>query len=159
MTGPRSIKDTISQTKPFESVEQEVFLNLVRTTDLVTEHATAPIRSSGLTVQQYNVLRILRGAGEAGLQTYQVVERMVTRAPNITRLVDKLENKKMLTRTRSLEDRRVVTLQVTKQGLTLLEKLDVPQLEALRSAMRGLDADENGTLGDLLNRLRAPLEG
>ena len=159
MATTRSIKDTIGQTKPFESMAQEVFLTLVRTTELVSDHATSPIRVSGLTVQQYNVLRILRGAGETGLQTYQVAERMVTRAPNITRLVDKLETKTLLTRTRSVTDRRVVTLQITRQGLALLKKLDRPQLDALQSAMRGLSASEGATLCDLLNRLRAPLEG
>ena len=159
MTTTRSIKDTIGQTKPFESMAQEVFLTLMRSTDLVSDRATAPIRSSGLTVQQYNVLRILRGAGDDGLQTYQVAERMVTRAPNITRLVDKLEAKKLLTRTRSVTDRRVVTLQITRQGRALLKKLDRPQLEALQSAMRGLSSSESAKLCDLLNRLRAPLEG
>lgn len=158
MISAKSIKKSIRQTKPFETLEQEVFLTLLRTTDLVADRATEPIRGTGLTTQQYNVLRILRGAGDDGLQTYQVVERMVTRAPNITRLVDKLERKGFLTRTRSLVDRRVITLRLTEAGRTLLAEIDQPQVEALRAAMQGLNEEENRSLCRLLNRLRSPLE-
>ncbi|NNF06093.1 MAG: MarR family transcriptional regulator [Candidatus Eisenbacteria bacterium] len=151
----KTIEDTIHQTRPIESLQTEVLLTLVRTVDRVTEHAVGPLAS--LSTPQYNVLRILRGSRE-GLQTQQVCERLVSRAPNITRLVDKLESKGLLTRERSRGDRRVVLLKITEQGLALLEGLDAPVKLATKEAMRGLDTEQLKQLCHLLNLLRHPLE-
>ncbi len=155
----RTIREAIQQTRPFHSPAEEALLTLIRTMDRVDEDAVAPIREAGLSAAQYNVLRILRGAGEAGLQTYQVVDRLLTRAPNITRLVDKLEAKGYLTRTRCREDRRVVHVRITASGLELLARLDAPVEASVRAAMRGLPPGDLETLIRLLNRLRQPLEG
>lgn len=153
-----SIRQSIQQSRPFSPPEAEPFLTLARAWDVVAERATVPIRAAGLSVPQYNVLRILRGAEPEGLQTYQVAERMVTRAPNITRLVDKLEGNALLTRTRSTEDRRVVRLRITTLGLQLVDRLDGPVGTSVKDAMRGLNAVELDELRRLLDRLREPLE-
>jgi DNA-binding MarR family transcriptional regulator len=153
-----SIRKSIQQRRPFSSTEVESFLTLARAWDVVAELANAPILAVGITVPQYNVLRILRGAEPEGLQTYQVAERMVTRAPNITRLVDKLEAGALLTRTRSTEDRRVVRLRITATGLQLVERLDGPVDASAKDAMQGLNAAELEELRRLLDRLREPLE-
>jgi DNA-binding MarR family transcriptional regulator len=152
-----TMAETIRQTKPFDSPATELVLTLFRVADLVGLRAYEPVRGSGISSAQYNVLRILRGSPN-GLQTREVCRRMVTRAPNLTRLVDKLETKGLLARTRSTEDRRVVTLRITSKGLDLLESLDGPVLEATLDAARGLGSEHPATLIHLLNRLRAPLE-
>ena len=154
-----SIRNAIRQRKPFDSLETEVLLTLMRTTDLVVDRAHRPLCEKGLTPAQYNVLRILRGAGAEGLQTYQVAERLVTRAPNITRLVDKLERKGLLERERSHADRRVVQLRISDAGLAMLAGLDAPVAEAVRTALRGLPEGELRELCRSLDRLRRPLEG
>lgn len=153
-----SIRQSIQQRRPFASPEVEPFLTLARAWEVVAERANVPIRAAGLSVPQYNVLRILRGAEPEGLQTYEVAQRMVTRAPNITRLVDKLEAAALLTRTRSTEDRRVVLLRITAQGMQLLDRLDGPMGASVKDAMRGLGATELEELRRLLDRLRGPLE-
>jgi DNA-binding MarR family transcriptional regulator len=138
----RSIRQSIQQVRPFTSDEQESFLTLARAWEVVAERAREPISAAGLSVPQYNVLRILRGAEPEGLQTYEVAQRMVTRAPNITRLVDKLEAAALLTRTRSTEDRRVVRLRISSQGMQVLDRLDGPVDASVKDAMRGLGATE-----------------
>lgn len=153
-----SIREAIKQTRPFASPEVESFLTLARAWDVVAERGSIPILAEGLSVPQYNVLRILRGAGSEGLQTYQVVERMVARAPNITRLVDKLEAKGLLTRTRSTTDRRVVRLQITQAGLDLVGRLEGPVDACIADAMKALSVEELAELRTLLDRLREPLE-
>jgi DNA-binding MarR family transcriptional regulator len=153
-----TIRETIKQTRPFDSVKTELVLTLMRTTDRVQEAANRSIVAAGLSGAQYNVLRILRGC-PPGLQTHEVCGRMVARAPNITRLVDKLEKKGLLTRSRSRKDRRVVTLRITRAGLRLLETLETPIRTATHQATAGLDDGETARLLVLLNRLCAPLEG
>ena len=153
-----SIREAIQQQKPFDSLQTEVMLTLMRTTDLLVERSHRPICGAGLTSSQYNVLRILRGAGEAGLQTYQVAERLVTRAPNITRLVDKLETKGFINRRRSDQDRRVVQLRITDAGIALLAELDDPVASATKEALLGLGEPELKELCQSLNRLRKSVE-
>jgi DNA-binding MarR family transcriptional regulator len=153
-----TIRQSIQQVRPFSSEEEESFLTLARAWDVVAERGKEPIAAAGLSVPQYNVLRILRGAEPEGLQTYQVAERMVTRAPNITRLVDKLEAGSLLTRTRSTQDRRVVRVRITATGMQLVESLDAPVDASVKDAMRGLNAAELEALRRLLDRLREPLE-
>ncbi len=151
------LRASIRQEKPFRSEETELFLSFLFTVDRVKEIALAPLAEHRLSGEQYNVLRILRGAGPAGLPTYQVGERMVARAPNITRLVDKLERKGLLERVRSEEDRRVTLLRIVPAGVRLLLELDTPMLESTRHAMQGLSPEESAQLLDLLEKLRRPL--
>jgi len=152
-----SIAETIRQTRPFDTEGTELVLTLVRAAELVGGRVDRPVAATGISGAQYNVLRILRGSPE-GLPTREVCGRMVTRAPNLTRLVDKLEAKGLLARIRSDEDRRVVTLRITDEGLRLVASLSEPIQTATLDAVRGLGPEEQSELIRLLNRLRAPLE-
>ena len=107
-----------------------------------------------ITGQQYNVLRILRGAGSEGLPTLTIAERMIERTPGITRLVDRLESLGLVTRQTRKKDRRYVDCKLTKKGLELLETLDEPVAEANQEAFASLDPDELETLIALLAKLQ-----
>jgi DNA-binding MarR family transcriptional regulator len=111
MNRPLSLKQAIKQTQEFQSEQVEALLTLIWAQDRIAQVANQPLRNVDLSSAQYNVLRILRGSPD-GLPTREVVERMVTRAPNITRLVDKLEAKGYLKRRRISCDRRVIHLQI-----------------------------------------------
>ena len=154
----KSIRQSIQQGKPFPSVGTEALIALIRTADLVADAVGQSLADANLSMQQYNVLRILRGSGAEGLRTYEVVPRMVSRAPNITRLVDKLEEKGLLERTRSKSDRRAIRLRLTRAGLRLIDRLDDAVTVADAQAMRGLSEAELRRLVGLLDRLRHPLE-
>ncbi len=154
-----TVRDSIRQKRPFRSVHEETLVTLVRTTDRVNARLCAALAAEGLSLPQYNVLRILRGSEPEGLQTYQVAERLLARAPNITRLVDKMEAKGLLGRSRSSSDRRVVQLRISARGLEVLARLDAPTAEAVRAAMSGLPEAGLTELCRLLNQLREPLEG
>src|SRR6266513_6324325 len=108
----------------FRSREQEATLGLLRTADAMKRGLAQVIEPHGITPQQYNVLRILRGAGPAGLPTLTIGERMIEQTPGTTRLVDRLERKGLVTRTPCPTDRRRVFCQITEKGLELLPKLD-----------------------------------
>ena len=149
-----SIQQEIKQTRPFHSKAQEAALGLMRTADLVRREVTKVVEPHGITTQQYNVLRILRGAGENGLPTLEIAERMIEEAPGITRLIDRLEAKKLVKRERCRKDRRRVWCQITKDGLALLEKLDTPVREAER-ALGSLSSTELTQLVALLDRARS----
>ena len=126
---PRSLADEIKQTKPFSSLAEEAFLNIQRTAEALVRSSSETLKPYGITGTQYNVLRILRGAGAEGLPCSEIGERMVTRDPDVTRLLDRLEKQNYITRTRSQEDRRVVNTRITKKGLDLLGELDEPMTE------------------------------
>src|SRR5205814_9158784 len=106
-----------------------VFLNLIRTVEHLTRERDELFKAMGLSAEQYNVLRILRGAGQRGLPCSEIGARMLTRNPDMTRLLDKLESRGLVGRTRSTEDRRVVTSVIATAGLALLAELDVPLKE------------------------------
>jgi DNA-binding MarR family transcriptional regulator len=116
----------IKQRKPFRTLEQEAFLNLLRTTDALLRGQAKVLKSAGLSHPQYNVLRILRGAGPDGLACREVCERMITRDPDVTRLLDRLEVRGLIARERNKKDRRVVMVRITQGGLRLLRRLDGP---------------------------------
>ena len=150
------LKDEIKQGKPFESLEAEVFLNLMRTTDALSRGGEEILKLVGLSPNQYNVLRILRGAGEQGLCCREVAERMVTRDPDITRLVDRLERRSMLTRSRDSKDRRIITVRITPDGLKTLKDLDGPMEEYNRNRLSHMDKADLRKLSDLLEAAREP---
>jgi DNA-binding MarR family transcriptional regulator len=149
------LKDEIKQTKPFARLEAEVILNLMRTADALNRGVEEILKPSGLSGTQYNVLRILRGAGESGLCCREAAERMITRDPDITRLVDRLERRGLLARSRSNTDRRVITVHITEAGRELLKKLDRPIEEFNRKRLSHM---EKGDLHKLLNLLEAARE-
>src|SRR4029079_16784201 len=120
------IQQEIKQTRPFRSKGQEAAIALMRTADLVRRAVGTIVEPHGLTIQQYNVLRILRGAGDKGLPTLESAERMIEETPGITRLLDRLEAKRFVARERCKSDRRRVWCRITKDGLAMLAKLDAP---------------------------------
>ena len=151
----RALRDEIRQTKPFTSAEQEAFLSLGRTW-AVLEHAFAEaLRPYGITPTQYNVLRILRGAGETGLCRTEVMQRLISKVPDTTRLLDRMEAAGLIERERSNRDRRFVTTRVTAAGLSLLAELDDPVKELHRLHLGVLDRTELRMLIASLERVRA----
>lgn len=127
------VGDSIKQAKPFESLEQELYLTLQRLAGELNADLGELFKASGLSGPQYNILRILRGAGANGLPCSEVAERLVTKAPDMTRLLDRMEKQGWVTRCRHENDRRVVTARITEAGLALLEGLD-PSVAALHKA-------------------------
>jgi DNA-binding MarR family transcriptional regulator len=152
-----TIQAEIKQTRPFRSKGEEAAVALLRTADLVRRAISVELTPHGLTVQQYNVLRILRGAGEQGLPTLEIAERAIEWAPGITRLVDTLEEKKLVTRKRCAQDRRRVWCRITPAGLDLLEQLDVPMAQAADRAVKSIKSRQLTELVDLLDRWRGGL--
>ena len=110
--------------RPFKSVEEEALLNIARTAALLEHAGSEALKPFDLTITQYNVLRILRGAGETGLCRNEVGERLITRVPDVTRLLDRMEVAGLITRRRGGDDRRFVSTLITEKGLKLLEKID-----------------------------------
>jgi MarR family transcriptional regulator, organic hydroperoxide resistance regulator len=151
---PKDIATEIKQKKPFASKAQEAAVALLRTADLVRRFASITLESEGITMQQYNVLRILRGAGDAGLPTLDIAERMIESTPGITRLIDRLEEKKYVSRERCATDRRQVFCRISPDGLALVNRLDGPITIADEAAFTGLTKKELDTLIDLLARAR-----
>lgn len=143
----------------FRSREQQATLGLLRTADALKRHYAQVIEPHGITLQQYNVLRILRGAGPEGLPTLTVGERMIEQTPGVTRLVDRLETKKLVDRVPCPRDRRRVFCQITPGGLALLEVLDAPINQADTQAVAVLHEEELGLLIGLLDRVRAAHSG
>ena len=150
-----TISRDIKQKKPFPSKSEEAAVTLLRTADVLRRFIGTVIEPHGITSQQYNVLRILRGAGERGLPTLEIAERMIESTPGITRLIDRLETKKLVSRERCLTDRRQVFCRITPSGLSLLAALDAPMVEAADAALGVLKKTELASLIDLLDRTRA----
>jgi DNA-binding MarR family transcriptional regulator len=149
------LQEEIKQTRPFGSLEEEVLLGLAKTADVLARRVGEVLKASALTSTQYNVLRILRGAGAAGLSCSEVTSRMITRDPDTTRMLDRLEARHLVTRTRDATDRRVVTTRITEQGLALLAGLDGPVQEQNRKVLGPLGTEKLRTLAGLLDEARA----
>lgn len=159
MTEASRLEQELKQTRPFRSPYHEAAMGLLRTADVLRRRFEALFEPYGITSQQYNVLRILRGARPDPLPTMEVAERMIERTPGITRLVDRLEEKGLVRRERSREDRRRVLCSITAEGLDLLEELDDPVDRADREVVQMLDEDEARRLVGYLDRIREGNEG
>lgn len=147
-----------SGTKPpetFRSREQQACIGLLRTADAVKRSLAQLIEPHGITAQQYNVLRILRGAGPTGLPTLTIGERMIEHTPGVTRLIDRLEKKGLVERRPCPKDRRRVFCQITPKGLQLLSSLDEPVNNWDAHAVGVLGTSELDSLIVLLERVRA----
>jgi DNA-binding MarR family transcriptional regulator len=120
----RDLKDELKQTKDFPSPEVEAYLSIVRTAAVLEHELAEALKPAGITPTQYNVLRILRGAGPEGLCRNEVGARLVRQVPDVTRLLDRLEDAGQIARERSDDDRRYVTTRITRDGLRTLERLD-----------------------------------
>ena len=149
------LQKEIRQGKPFRSRGQEVVVALIRTADLVRRTVGRVLEPYDITLQQYNVLRILRGAGEQGLPTLEIGERMVEHAPGVTRLLDRLEAKGLVRRQRCPEDRRQVLCWLTPAGAELVAKLDEPVDSADAEAVAMLGPEDQERLLRLLDAVRA----
>ncbi len=126
----------------------------MRVADLLQRPMNEVLRGANLTQSQYNVLRILRGAGEEGLPCGEICERMVRRDPDLTRLLDRLEARGVVSRVRGEKDRRVVRAFITDTGLQLLSELDCPVDESLRQALSGMTSARMRELLGLLEEVR-----
>lgn len=144
----------IKQTKGFSSASEEALLNLQRTADHIQIAFTRLFREYGITSQQYNVLRILRGAGEP-LPILEIGDRMVTVVPAITGLIDRLEKQGLVRRSRSEEDRRVVTVTILGKGLQLLTDLDKPLARLNKLLLDHMEDEELKNLIRLLEKMRS----
>jgi DNA-binding MarR family transcriptional regulator len=150
----RGIQAEIKQNKPFDSLEAEAFLSLLRTADQLQGLAAEMLKPHGISPTQYNALRILRGAGAQGLACREIGERMIHRDPDITRLVNRLEGRGLVTRSRGRVDRRVMKTRITAAGLAMLRGLDRPVAEFQRRLLGGLGAARLRGLIRLLEAVR-----
>ena len=146
----------IRQSKPFVSEEEEAYLNLLRTAAILEHSLADDLKPFGVTPTQYNALRILRGAGEAGLCRNELTARMITPVPDATRLLDRLVGAGYAERSREGEDRRFVTARITSRGLELLEQMDRPIYELHMRQLGHLEKAELKMLSLLLTRARRP---
>lgn len=152
-----TLRDEIRQKRPFTSLEQEAHLAVARTA-AVLEHAIGEaLKPYDITPTQYNVLRILRGAGEAGLCRNEVSERMVARVPDATRLLDRMEAAGLIQRYRDDNDRRFVTTRISEEGRKLVDQLDEPMEALHRHHFGHLDAEELGHLIAYLEDVRGKI--
>lgn len=147
------IYQEIKQAKPYRTSSQLAIVTIIRTSDVLRHAIERALSPYNLSDEQYNILRILRGAGGSGLPTLEVASRMISRSPNITRLLDRLIAKKLVRRTRSTEDRRVVNVSIAPQGLELLAHLD-SIMENCFCKFPPTTAAEMETLIDVLDRVR-----
>ena len=154
----RRLQAEIKQGKPFQSLEQEAYLNLLRTADALFRREEELMRTVDLSPVQYNVLRILRGAEPKGLACRDIGERLLTRDPDITRLLDRLEQRKLVKRARTTRDRRVITTRITSHGLQLLDRLESPVLSLSQKMLGHLGKQRLQELVELLEVAREKLE-
>ena len=141
-------------TKDFASVEQEAYISIQRTAWMLKEQMSSVLKPHDLSTHQYNVLRILRGAGSDGLKCSDIAERMVTRDSDITRLIDRLEKTELTRRERCPVDRRVIHVYITPEGKKLLKKIDQPLMKKGEELFVGLKKSESQLLVELLAKLR-----
>jgi len=136
-------------------VQDRIFVALLRTADALSQEAEQVLKAAGLTGTQYNVLRILRGAEPEGLPCRGIGDRMISHDPDMTRLLDRMEKRGLITRERQIDDRRVVKTRITPQALSLLKTLDQPVHELHKRQFRHMPAARLRILNRLLEEVRA----
>jgi DNA-binding MarR family transcriptional regulator len=151
---PSPLREELKLAK-FASIEQEAFLNLLRTTSELSHGVATLLRTEHLSMPQYNALRILRGAAETGLRCREVGARLISPVPDVTRLLDRLEVRGLVTRVRQSTDRRVVTTRITDRGLEVLKRLDDPLSAEHTRQLGSLGTDKLGALIGLLEEIRS----
>jgi DNA-binding MarR family transcriptional regulator len=151
-----TLGEEIRQSKPFVSLEEEAFLGLQRTANVLLQALGRELKEWELTPAQYNTLRILRGAEPEALTCGEIGDRLITPGPDVTRLLDRLETRGLIVRLRDDLDRRVVRARITPKGVGLLAELDRPVEEALRRILGHLGPDRLQTLIGLLDQARTP---
>jgi DNA-binding MarR family transcriptional regulator len=150
-----SLKHEIKQAKAWSSREQEAFLNLLRTADALSRGEAAILKPANLSPNQYNALRILRGAGQDGVTCSELGSRLIERDPDVTRLIDKLEERGLMQRTRDARDRRVYRNVITAAGLALLASLDEPLVALHKNQLGHLGQEKLSALIALLEDARS----
>lgn len=150
----RGLQAELKQKIPFTSREQEAYLSLMRTADTLQTQIEARLKDFGLTGTQYNALRILRGAGPEGLPCREIGERMIAHDPDITRLLNRLEDRALVERARAKHDRRVIYGKVTAAGLKLLKDMDGPIEKHNREMLRHVGQEKLKQLIELLELAR-----
>lgn len=152
---PKSLQEELKQSKPFASVEVEAYISLVRTYAVLSQPLNDLFKSFGITQTLYNLMRIIRGGPQEGVPCAIIADRLVTRVPDVTRLVDRAVEAGLVDRKRPESDRRVVLLTLTPKGTQLLDDMQGPLLQAHHAQMKVLSKAELVTLTDLLARVRA----
>ena len=148
-----AIEKTLRQTKPFPTVEGEILVGLQIVANRLRDQLGRFLKATGITVNQYNVLRILRGAHPEPRTCGEIAERMIDRDPDITRLLDRLAKQGLIERTRDDADRRVVRTGITAEGLAVLGRLDVPVVSQSNALLKQLGDQQLEHLRDALNRV------
>jgi DNA-binding MarR family transcriptional regulator len=148
------LQKELKQTKPFKSLEEEAILNIARTAEYLASASVLVFKAADLTATQYNVLRILRGAGSEGLSCSDISERMVTKESDITRLLDRIESRGLISRERPASNRRLVIARITDAGLKVLEELDEPVAEINRQLVGHLGKEKLKAVNELMEQIR-----
>ena len=143
---------------PKAPLGEQVFISLIRTADALTRKAEALLKPVGLSGPQYNILRILRGAGEGGLACREIGDRLISRDPDLTRLLDRLDSRGLIARSREIKDRRVVKTRITADGLRILHDLDEPVQSLHRRQLQRLSEKQLRQLLFLLEQARTEEE-
>lgn len=149
-----NLRDEIKQTRPFSSLEQEAYLSLGRTWAGLEHELAEALKAHDVTPTQYNVLRILRGAGEKGLCRSEIMERMIARVPDATRLLDRMEAAGLIERERSSEDRRFVTTQITRDGLRVVAAAEAAVMALHRRQFTAVGEEDLRQLVRILELVR-----
>lgn len=159
MTAKRKgIREELKQTKPFFSPAQEAFLSVQHTADAISQKFEQFLKPWEISGTQYNVLRILRGAGPEGLRCGEIGERMVAHDPDITRLLDRMEKAGWIERSRDSRDRRVVLTRINRRGLDLLKQIDKPIEQFTKELGNHIPEKRFRELIDILDEIRNPPE-
>jgi DNA-binding MarR family transcriptional regulator len=146
----KSLRSELKQTKPFLSREQEAHLSIERTAAVLMHRFAESFKPFGVTPTQYNVLRILRGAGSAGLGRNDIRDRLIAQVPDVTRLLDRMQRTGLISRKRDATDRRAVMSRITRKGLDLLKKTDSMVQRLHRRQLGHLSSRQLKALVDLL---------
>lgn len=153
---PTTLLDELRQRRPFASLAEEAHLNLARTQAMLQDGLDQVLKPYGVSTTQYNVLRILRGAGPEGLCRQEIGDRLLTRMPDVTRLLDRMEEAGLVSRARDSEDRRLVTTHLTDRGRELVDALDEPVADEHERRLGHLGEARLRTLAQLLTLVRHP---
>lgn len=148
------LQHEIGKRLPFESLELEAFLNVIKTADELGRQVEDFLKGHGLSATQYNVLRILRGSEPDGLPCGAISERMITRDPDVTRLLDRLEKRGLITRCRETADRRVVRTRITEAGKALIAGIDKPLMELHLRQFRHMGVERLRELVEMMEEVR-----
>ena len=151
-----SLLEELRQTKPFASLEEEALLSIVRTSAVLMDEFEQMLKPYGITATQFNVLRILRGSEPDGLCRNELRDRMLTRMPDVTRLLDRMEEAGLVERVRGNEDRRLVSTRISKEAMRLLARLDKVVSANQQQYFKGVTKQQLRTLIDVLSTVRQP---